>query len=155
MMLVTLVPIEVTTFLQSRRGSNAFRRVKIPPNTREIDYNALPSCALELVDITGHIWGRADILENRGAILLNYLGPPKPKFNNTEYMKAEKRKKIEIHKKEEMKLATEVSVVIEKVEEHDNHEGTISSKIDSRPKKKDNDSMQQVGRKRSDDGNAL
>ncbi len=129
MMLITMVPVEVSTFLQSRRGSKVFRRVKVPPNTREIDYNALPSCALELVDITEHVWARADVEENRGALTLTYIGPsPKKQFNQQEFVKAEAAKVKKV--KEEVKLKSSVSVKVEKVKVN---EGTTTQKADSRP----------------------
>lgn len=148
MMTITLVPVEVTTFLQSRRGSKVFRKVKIPPETREIDYNALPSCALELVDITEHVWARADIEENRGGLMLTYIGPPKDKYAYSLMMK-KKTEALEEKAKEELRLSSLATVEV-KVDE-----GPSTPKTDSRPEKKDDDSVQQVGRGSSSDGDSL
>ncbi len=145
MMTITLIPVEVSTFLQSRRGSKVFRRVKVPPNTREIEYNALQSCALELVDIAEHVWARADIEENRGGLMLTYIGPPENKNAYSLMMKKKTEEKV----KEELRLSSQAAVKVE------NNEGNSTPKTDPRPEKKDDDSVQQVGRRSSSDGNAL
>ena len=151
MMTIIFVPVEISTFLQSRRGSNVYRRVKVPPNTREMDYNALPSCALEQVDITGHIWARADVQESRGDLTLTYLGPQsKKQFNQQEFARSEAAKVKKI--KEEVKLTATVSAQVVKAK---GNEGTVTAKVDSRPEKKDDDPVQQVGREHSSDGDTL
>ncbi len=79
MMTVTFVPVEVTTFLQCRRGTKTFRKVRIDPKISQADYHALPACTLEIVDARNHVYSRADITENRGGVVLNYEGPPTSK----------------------------------------------------------------------------
>lgn len=167
-MTIIFVPVEVSTFLQSRRGSNVYRRVKVPPNTREMDYNALPSCALEQVDIIGHIWARADVQENRGDLILTYLGPQGKKSSQQEFAKAEAYKakiakadkaeadKIRLAKieeaKDKVKLTATVSAQVVKAK---GNEGTVTPKVDSRLEKKDDDAVQQVGREHSPDGDSF
>ncbi len=190
MMTITLIPQQVSTFLQSRRGSKVFRRVKVPPNTREIDYNALPSCALELVDIAKHVWARADIEENRGALTLDFQGPPTVTFDSAKQAEQDKFEEDRLAKKEQDKAKqimdradrdadkatfNERLADLEKKQEDQykkNHakvlsdkanalankeadERTSTPKTDPRSEKKDDDSVQQVGRGSSSDGNAL
>ncbi len=90
MMTVHFMPMEVTAFLHCRRGRATFRKVRIDIGIKEAIYNALPQAALEVVDATGHVWSRADIRENRGKIILDYLGPPKAAFDPQAYSKQEK-----------------------------------------------------------------
>lgn len=77
MVTVNFMPNEVTTYLQCRRGRSVFRKVRIDIGRYQAIYNALPQSALEVVDATGHVWSRADIRENRGAVTLDFQGPPK------------------------------------------------------------------------------
>lgn len=77
MMTIDFMPNDVTTYLVCRRGRNTYRKVRIDIGMKQAIYNALPQCALEVVDATGYVWSRADIRENRGRIILDYKGPPK------------------------------------------------------------------------------
>lgn len=60
---------------------------------KEAIYNALPQCAIEIVDATGHIWSRADVKESRGKLVLDYKGPPKVVPNPHVEAKKEKAEK--------------------------------------------------------------
>ena len=90
MMTVHFMPMEVTAYLYCRRGRSTFRKVRIDIGIKEAVYNALPQSALEVVDATGHIWSRCDVRENRGKVILDYLGPPKAAFDPQVYAKQEK-----------------------------------------------------------------
>ena len=81
MLTIHFMPMEVTTYLLCRRGRSTFRKVRIDIGMKEAIYNALPQCAIEIVDATGHIWSRADVAENRGKLTLDYKGPPKVVVN--------------------------------------------------------------------------
>ncbi len=94
MITVHFMPMEVTTYLLCRRGRNTYRKVRIDIGMKEAIYNALPQCAIEVVDATGHIWSRADVAENRGKLTLDYKGPPKVVVNPHIEAKKEEAKQL-------------------------------------------------------------
>ncbi len=171
MMTVNFMPVDVTTYLQCRRGRNTFRRVRIDIGMKQAIYNALPQTSLEIVDATGHVWSRGDIQENRGPITLDFQGQPKPdprkvakalrkeaaediadKATFNERLADLEKKQEDQYKKNHAKVLADKANALANKEAN---EGTTTPEPDQRPKAKDDDDMQQVGGERHTDGEAI